>query len=456
MGGLITPWSVYFLTVVVGDLEQAREKLDHTVEKLQVTVKNDQQKAIALEAEIIERQKSELKIEQAAILMRSFLDTSPDPFFHRDLDGRFVSCNKAMSLLLGKEEKELVGLNAFDVYPEPYANDVVRYDQKAKETQQEQLHENWLHYPNGRKAYFEIKVLPLYNAKKECVGVIGFARDTTEHKKNEEVLEKASRDKTTFISTISHELRTPLNGIVGLSRMLLDEQLSDTQIKHLKTIHISAITLGNIFNDIVDLDKLDRHHLNLVDDNINVLDFIGDLKSLAHIQTEQKGLTLRFEQAGQLPDYINADGTRLRQVLWNLMSNAVKFTEQGIVTIRCLCEAKSSSLVRLSFEVEDQGIGIPSDQLDNIFAMYYQVKGNNHATGTGIGLAVSSQIAEAMDGDLTVVSELNQGSCFKLSLPVTCSERKNKICSIYYHHLYHYQSYLLKILTLIFLLQRHY
>ncbi len=426
LGLLITPWAVYFLTVVVGDLEEARQSLGHTVAKLQVLLKNDQQKTVALEHEIIEHQKSQCQLEEAAILIRSFLDTSPDLFFHRDLKGCFVSCNKAMEALTGKTEKQLIGLTPFDIYPEFYAKKVVERDQRVQDTQQEQIHEHWLHYPNGRQAYFEVRALPLYNSHKQCVGIIGFGRDITERKKHQEFLEKASRDKTTFISTISHELRTPLNGIVGLSRMLLDEQLSSEQIKHLKTIHMSAITLGNIFNDIVDLDKLDRRRLNLVSNHIDMFDFMSDLKSLAFIQTEQKGLTLRFEQNSVLPNYIDADDTRLRQVLWNLISNAVKFTKQGSVSLRCFCESEVNHQTRLCFEVQDSGIGIPEDQLDKIFAMYYQVKGNAHATGTGIGLAVSSQIVKAMGGELTVNSELGNGSIFKLCIPVDCPNNEPK------------------------------
>ncbi|WP_028863744.1 aerobic respiration two-component sensor histidine kinase ArcB [Psychromonas aquimarina] len=423
LGLLITPWAVYFLTVVVGDLEEAREHLGNTVATLKVLLNNDQEKTRALESEIIEREKTQLKLEESAILLRSFINTSPDLVFHRDLQGRFVSCNKAMEVLTGKTEKELIGLTPFDIYSEAYAKEVVTRDNKVKETQQELIHEHWLHYPNGKQAYFEVRALPLYNSHKECVGIIGFGRDITERKKHQEYLEKASRDKTTFISTISHELRTPLNGIVGLSRMLLDEKLTSEQMKHLKTIHMSAITLGNIFNDIVDLDKLDRRRLNLVSNHIHMVDFISDLKSLAFIQAEQKGLTLRFEQQGELPDYIDADDTRLRQVLWNLITNAVKFTEQGEVCIRCYSERENDHSAELCFEVQDSGIGIPEDQFDKIFAMYYQVKGNKHATGTGIGLAVSSKIVKAMDGRITVNSEVGTGSTFKLCFPVQCPDK---------------------------------
>nr|WP_219349769.1 aerobic respiration two-component sensor histidine kinase ArcB [Psychromonas sp. CD1] len=426
LGLLITPWAVYFLTVVMGDLEEARQRLDNTVVRLQVMLNSDHKKAQDLEKEIIERQRTQLQLEEGSILLRSFLDTSPDLVFHRDLKGCFVNCNKAMQKLMGKTEQQMLGLTPFDIYDDVYARQVVQHDQQIKDTQQEQLHEYWFQYPNGRQACFEIRSFPLINTKKQCVGIIGFGRDITERKRHQESLEKASRDKTTFIATISHELRTPLNGIVGLSRMLLDEPLSVEQRQYMKTIHMSAITLGNIFNDIVDLDKLDRRRLNLVSNHINMYDFVNDLKSLAFIQTEQKGLLLNFEQGSMLPDNIEADDTRLRQVLWNLISNAVKFTQQGHITIRLFAKRQNDQHAIIYFEVEDSGIGMQDSELDKIFSLYYQVQGNLHATGTGIGLAVSQQIVNAMGGKLSVKSVFGKGSTFTFSLPVHCPKENKK------------------------------
>ena len=418
LGLIITPWAVYFLSVVVGDLDNARQRQALTVKKLESISKDDKAKTNLLEKEIVEHQKTQQRLREGTSLLQSFFDTSPDLIFHRDLEQRFVSCNKAMEKISGKTEAQLIGLVPQDIYPVEYAQAVTLRHHKVVKTHLEQIHETWLQYPNGRMAYFEIRALPLFNSQNECVGLIGFGRDITERKKHQEFLEKASRDKTTFISTISHELRTPLNGIVGLSRMLLDENFNKEQTQYLKTIHMSAITLGNIFNDIVDLDKLDRRRLNLVNDCINIDDFMNDLQSLAYIQTEQKKLTLIFEPQGELPKCINSDGTRLRQVLWNLITNAVKFTEQGEVSIRCSSFVEQKQ-TWLRFEVEDTGVGIPEDKLDKIFAMYYQVKGERHATGTGIGLAVSSKIVKAMNGLLTVTSELGKGSIFTLSIPIT-------------------------------------
>lgn len=419
LGLIITPWAVYFLSVVVDDLDNARQRLGLIVKKLESISKDDKAKTDLLEKEIVEHQKTQQQLLEGSSLLRSFLDTSPDLIFHRNLDGEFVSCNKAMEALFGKTEAELVGLSPADIYSDEYADEVSARDNKVVKTCVEQIHEHWMQYPNGQMAYFEVRALPLFNSQEECVGLIGFGRDITERKKHQEFLEKASRDKTTFISTISHELRTPLNGIVGLSRMLLDKNFDKEQTQYLKTIHMSAITLGNIFNDIVDLDKLDRRRLNLVNDRINLEDFMNDLQSLAFIQTEQKKLQLNFKQEAKLPDYIQSDDTRLRQVLWNLITNAVKFTKQGEVQISCVSHVEKDQ-TWLSFEVQDTGIGIPEDKLDKIFAMYYQVKGNRHATGTGIGLAVSSKIVKAMNGRLTVKSELGKGSTFKLCIPTTC------------------------------------
>ena len=239
--------------------------------------------------------------------------------------------------------------------------------------------------------------------------------DITERKRYQDALERASRDKTTFISTISHELRTPLNGIVGLSRILLDTELTAEQEKYLKTIHVSAVTLGNIFNDIIDMDKMERRKVQLDNQPVDFTSFLADLENLSALQAQQKGLRFNLEPTLPLPHQVITDGTRLRQILWNLISNAVKFTQQGQVTVRVRYDEGDM----LHFEVEDSGIGIPQDELDKIFAMYYQVKdshGGKPATGTGIGLAVSRRLAKNMGGDITVTSEQGKGSTFTLTI----------------------------------------
>lgn len=320
-----------------------------------------------------------------------------------------------MELLTGKSEKQLVHLKPADVYSPEAAAKVIETDEKVFRHNVSLTYEQWLDYPDGRKACFEIRKVPYYDRVGKRHGLMGFGRDITERKRYQDALERASRDKTTFISTISHELRTPLNGIVGLSRILLDTELTAEQEKYLKTIHVSVVTLGNIFNDIIDMDKMERRKVQLDNQPVDFTSFLADLENLSALQAQQKGLRFNLEPTLPLPHQVITDGTRLRQILWNLISNAVKFTQQGQVTVRVRYDEGDM----LHFEVEDSGIGIPQDELDKIFAMYYQVKdshGGKPATGTGIGLTVSRRLAKNMGGDITVTSEQGKGSTFTLTI----------------------------------------
>lgn len=457
-GLLIAPWAIYFFSAIVDQLEVARKKSARMVRKLQQMRERDlertqeltntinqmhlefaeRQKAerqrmaamAELENEIKQREATQKTLEGRTALLRSFIDSSPDLVYYRNEDGYFSGCNKAVEQLTGKQESELIGLTPHDVYSSDVAAKVVETDKEVFQSNEPLTYEQWLQYPDGKQAYFELSKVPFFNHKGQRLGLLGFGRDITERKKYEEKLEKASRDKTTFISTISHELRTPLNGIVGLSRILLDDTLTEQQRKYLKTIHVSATTLGNIFNDIIDLDKIDRKRLDIVNKPLNFIDFVSDLESLAYLQAQQKNLALQFERTSELPEFIEADGTRLRQVLWNLIGNAVKFTEQGQVEVSVSAERQSEQQVRVTFVVKDSGIGIPADQLKKIFRMYYQVEGNTHATGTGIGLAVSNKLIKAMGGDIKVVSEVDLGSTFTVDLEVAIPSQLNQMSEL--------------------------
>ena len=442
-GLLITPWAVYFLSVVVEQLEESRQRLSRLVQKLEEMRERDlslnvqlkdniaqlnqeiavREKAEAelqetfgqLKIEIKEREETQIQLEQQSSFLRSFLDASPDLVFYRNEDKEFSGCNRAMELLTGKSEKQLVHLKPADVYSPEAAAKVIETDEKVFRHNVSLTYEQWLDYPDGRKACFEIRKVPYYDRVGKRHGLMGFGRDITERKQYQDALERASRDKTTFISTISHELRTPLNGIVGLSRILLDTELTAEQEKYLKTIHVSAVTLGNIFNDIIDMDKMERRKVQLDNQPVDFTSFLADLENLSALQAQQKGLRFNLEPTLPLPHQVITDGTRLRQILWNLISNAVKFTQQGQVTVRVRYDEGDM----LHFEVEDSGIGIPQDELDKIFAMYYQVKdshGGKPATGTGIGLAVSRRLAKNMGGDITVTSEQGKGSTFTLTI----------------------------------------
>ncbi|EGQ7698408.1 aerobic respiration two-component sensor histidine kinase ArcB [Vibrio vulnificus] len=451
-GLLITPWAVYFLSVVVDQLEESRQRLSKLVSKLKDMRSRDQELNVQLqqnieqlnqeieeriraeeareeamkdlENEVFQRERTQVELAERTALLRSFIDASPDLIYYRNAEGVFSGCNRAMEELTGKKEHQLVGLSPWDVYSKEVAQQIVDTDQQVFANNRALTYEQWLEYPDGRKHYFELRKVPFYSKDGRHLGLVGFGRDITERKRHEESLEKASRDKTTFISTISHELRTPLNGIVGLSRMLLDTRLTDEQRKYMQTINVSAITLGNIFNDIIDMDKFDRRKLELLPAPLNFEDFVAEIESISALMAEQKGLRFDLERLSELPKAIEVDATRLRQVIWNLISNAMKFTKEGGVVMTVSSEVEED-FATIIIEVEDTGIGIPEAELDKIFAMYYQVKSgkdNLHAVGTGIGLAVSRQLINMMDGDITVSSEEGFGSTFTISIHVPVIE----------------------------------
>ncbi|KLV04386.1 ATPase [Photobacterium aquae] len=452
-GLLITPWAVYFLSVVVDQLEESRQRLSKLVTKLEEMRSRDMQlnkqlqdniaqlnqeieerkKAEVareeamedLENEVYQRENAQLELAEQSALLKSFLDASPDLIYYRNEQGQFSGCNRAMEELTDRSEKELVGLTPWDVYSEEIASKIAETDQKVYIESQSITYEQWLEYPDGRKAIFELRKVPFYSRDGRRLGLMGFGRDITERKQYQDAQEKASRDKTAFISTVSHELRTPLNGIVGLSRMLLESKLDEQQRGYMRTIHVSAITLGNIFNDIIDMDKADRRRLELLPKPLDFQEFVAEMENISGLMAEQKGLRFDLERLTALPRCIEADGTRLRQVLWNLISNATKFTKDGGVVMSVSCDIEQE-LAHITFEVEDSGIGIPHDELDNIFSMYYQVtdeSDNLHAVGTGIGLAVSRQLVQMMGGDISVDSELGAGSTFTVTFSAPLVEQ---------------------------------
>jgi two-component system aerobic respiration control sensor histidine kinase ArcB len=345
--------------------------------------------------------------------------------YYRNQEGQFAGCNRVAEEMTGKTEQELIGLTPHQVYDEELARQVVASDQDVLENNASITEELWLRFADGRRRFYEMRKVPFYSADDTRLGILAFGRDITERKQAENVVAKASKDKTAFIATISHELRTPLNGIVGLSRMLRDTDLTSEQFAWVSTIYASGITLGNIFNDIIDLDRLDRDRLELSLKTVSIKDFTQELSSIIELLADDKDLTFAAHVEEPLPALVEVDGTRLRQILWNLLFNAVKFTQRGTVSLEVKAEKIDAETSMVTFKVCDTGVGIPQQDLDKIFAMYYQVDSPEHqsATGTGIGLAICQQMVSLMKGKISVSSVIGEGTCFTVDLPLGISKK---------------------------------
>lgn len=239
-------------------------------------------------------------------------------------------------------------------------------------------------------------------------------------------LKQNSVDKTQLMATISHELRTPLNGIIGLSRMLLEEELSQKQREYLQTINVSAVSLGYIFSDIIDLEKIDSQRIELFRQPVEFTQIIHDISHFAQLLAAKKSIQFSLDYPDNLPEFIEVDNARLSQVLWNLISNAVKFTPpSGQISLKIY----QTDAQHFKFVVKDSGIGIPLAEQDKIFQMFYQAENSKakKAQGSGIGLAISKQIALLMNGDLNVESEPNQGATFTFSFEAKQGKAKQAL-----------------------------
>jgi two-component system, OmpR family, aerobic respiration control sensor histidine kinase ArcB len=376
-----------------------------------------------LRKEIAERKKAQIELEEQSLLIRSIVDSSPDLFYYRDETGRFASCNKMFEIIMGKTANELIGHYPAEIYTDESAQAAILTEYEVNMQPSELTLDVEFVKEDGQVLWFEMRKVPFYDRHGRYIGLLGFGRDITSRKLAEQALEKAYQDKGKFIATLSHELRTPLNGIVGLSRRLLESKLNKQQYGWANTIFSSAETLGNIFNDIIDLDKIDRQDLDIVYQNVSLRQFISDIANFAELLCQQKGLQFSLICDCKQDVYLRLDPTRLRQVLWNLLNNAVKFTANGSISLRCEFTNVSS---QLHFSVQDTGIGIARQEQDRIFDMYYKANDGRRLSimGSGIGLSVSRALVEAMQGSISVSSVVGEGSCFSVVLPTVQLEKE--------------------------------
>jgi signal transduction histidine kinase/CheY-like chemotaxis protein len=229
-----------------------------------------------------------------------------------------------------------------------------------------------------------------------------------------EAAEVASRAKSEFLANMSHELRTPMNGIIGMTELALGTDLTAEQGEYLSTVMFSANAMMRVVNDVLDFSKIEAKKLKLDPISFNVADCVSEAVKTLAAEAHQKGLELLCDLGTNIPETVVGDPYRVRQILLNLLGNAIKFTEKGEVVVRVDVDVESSQTVRLHFQVKDTGIGIPKDKLELIFEAFSQADGSwtRKYGGTGLGLTISSRLVHMMDGEIWVDSETGRGSTF--------------------------------------------
>lgn len=345
-------------------------------------------------------------------------------------DRRIEWVNDAFCRSTGYSREEAVGKTPGDLLNSPDTDmSKVRDLEKSLESGQPYRTEILNRRKDGSDMWVDTTLVPLLSDAGEVERVVAIERDITKAKAHEKELadarvaaESSERAKSEFLATMSHEIRTPMNGIIGMADLLGETRLDKSQSFYADTIRNSADALLKIINDILDLSKLDAGKLS-----IDPVDFapgpcILEILDLLQAQADEKSLSLDVEFDSRLPPLVNGDDGRLRQILLNLIGNAVKFTDSGGVSVRIRHEAAPEGYT-FFIDVRDTGIGIEKDQLANIFDQFSQADAatTRRFGGTGLGLAISRLLAREMGGDITVWSEPGRGSCFSLRVALGAS-----------------------------------
>lgn len=224
----------------------------------------------------------------------------------------------------------------------------------------------------------------------------------------------ATQAKSRFLANVSHEIRTPINGILGLTEMMATTSLTETQVEFCEVIHKNADSLIRIINDLLDLSKIEAGDLELAAAEFRPVTLVGDVVRALTPPAQAKSLSIRYSVAPELPENLSGDDRRLRQILLNLIGNAVKFSERGTVNVNVTCLFRSLSQVCLKFAISDEGPGIPENKIGALFHTFSQVDDSTSRShgGAGLGLAISKNFAELMGGEIGVTSRLGEGSTF--------------------------------------------
>ena len=274
---------------------------------------------------------------------------------------------------------------------------------------------------------------PLYDTQQKNIGSMSIYLDITDRKKAEEELKKAKeiaeqsmKAKSRFLANMSHEIRTPLNGIMGITNLLLNTEPTDKQKRYLDAIVTSSETLMVVINDILDISKVEAGKLTIEAKNFKIKDTISQVVEIMNSKAIEKSLILEEIIDNKIPEVIIGDSARISQILYNVVGNAIKFTEKGKVSLKVSINKISDSQVWIEFKITDTGIGIPKDKLPLVFKPFGQVKGDSERKygGTGLGLTISQKLIDLQGGNIAVESELEKGTTFTIKIPFAIGDKQ--------------------------------
>jgi PAS domain S-box-containing protein len=371
---------------------------------------------VAIGRDITMRKAIESELSLQTSMLKTMINSLPDVVFCKDMNLKYTLCNRAMAdyfdigdtgAIVGLDDLDGIKLNSEEA---KIANDI---DRKVMTERRQIIYEEYLTGADNVGHFFETIKVPLIQ-NDNVVGMIGIGRDITQRKAMEEELRAASLAKSAFLANMSHELRTPLNVVIGLTDLVLEENnLAGHITENLAKISDAGNTLLSIVNDILDFSKIESGKIELTPVEYHMSSLLNDVITLVSTRLGEKPITFKLNISDNLPNSIYGDDLRVKQILNNFLSNAIKYTRSGTIELSVSCKRDGDDLL-LEASVKDTGIGISEENLKKLFADYNQVdtRANRNIEGTGLGLAITKRLTELMGGEIKVESEYGKGSTF--------------------------------------------
>lgn len=374
---------------------------------------------MATSVDITTRKKFEKELEMQKEFIEQLFDTDPNLIFVRDGNGRMIYCNKAVAELVGKSREEFLN-DPDNTFPADAQNfgKYLEMEQKVINQGEELMIEEQISDSNGIVNYFQTIKKPLKTQGGD-VNMLNISTNINKIKYYEKETLNVMKARNDFFSAMSHEIRTPMNAILGMTELLLKRNPRKDQGKLLNTLHFSSKNLLTLINDILDFSKIEAGKIELEEVNFNIKELIENLVASLKPKALEKDISIKARVNELVPEVVNGDYIKLNQILNNLLTNALKFTNEGSVEIRVNITGKTKKGYNLVFEISDTGIGIDEDKLKFIFDPFNQANKSTTRVygGTGLGLSIVKNLVELQKGKVEVKSQLGKGSVFTVVLP---------------------------------------
>jgi PAS domain S-box-containing protein len=374
-----------------------------------------------LELEIKDKTRVQRMLEDNNSLLNALVQSIPDMVYYKSTAGHYLGCNRSFEETFGILSKDIIGSKDPSPFPPELAAEQKELEEKVLSTGETTGKELWVNFDKGNQALLDIQVSPIVHPSGQTTGLIGIARDVTERNNDKQAMmqardeaEAANLAKSMFLAHMSHEIRTPMNGIIGMTDLLGETNLNPEQDEYLQIIRLSGDNLLTIINDILDFSKIEAGKITLEKIQFNLREKTEEIIKLLGLQARKKGIYLKSRIATDIPEWIVGDPLRTKQVLINLINNAIKFTSTGGVTCDISIQESHSRKVKLLFRIIDTGPGISNEGKSKLFQEFSQTDSSitRKYGGTGLGLTISKRLVELMKGEIGVESEEKNGSTF--------------------------------------------